>query len=193
MRFRDCFTIDLYARSNRRFGAGALLRKLIFNCGYRVVVYYRIATYLGKVRFPRRLAALMGSLILVRLCRVPGVEIRMKDEIGAGILMYHPHDIVLGVGCRIGRNVTIYNGVTLGARTLKTIDENKEVGGRYPVIENGVTIFAGAKIIGPVTIGENSIVGTNSVVNRSFPANSVIAGSPGRVVGERGGTGTDMS
>ena len=84
----------------------------------------------------------------------------------------------------IGKNVTIYNGVSLGARTRQVLDENKNDNTRYPTIENGVTIFSGAKIIGPVTIGKDFIVGANSVVNTSFPANSVIAGVPAQLIGK---------
>jgi len=185
MKFRDCLTADVYARTNKRLSFGDLFKKLICDCGYRVVVYYRIAMFLRKGRYPKRLGRLLCSLILMRLCRVPGVEFRTKYEIGEGLLMYHPHDIVLGAGCRIGKNVAIYNGVTLGALTLKAIDKNKDVSIRYPVIEDGVTIFSGAKVIGPVRIGKNSIIGANSVVNDSFPENSVIAGIPAKLLNKR--------
>ena len=187
MRFRDCLTADLYARKAIRLSLGDMLKQLVFDCGYRVVVYYRVAIFLREVRYPKLLGRLLCSLILMRLCRVPGVEFRTEHEIGEGLLMYHPHDIVLGAGCRIGRNVTTYNGVTLGALTLKAIDKNKDISTRYPVIEDGVTIFSGAKVIGPVRIGKNSIVGANSVVNDSFPENSVIAGVPAILLKKRDG------
>ena len=61
-------------------------------------------------------------------------------------------------------------------------DDCKEQENRYPIIGDNVTIFPGAKIIGPVTIGDNCIIGANSVVNKSFPANSIIAGSPARLI-----------
>ena len=162
-----------------------MIRELIFNPGYRVVVYYRIAVYLRGRRFPRLIAALLSKLIMVRLMRVPGVEIRTVFDIGKGFSVFHPHDIVIGAGSRIGENATIYNGVTLGARTLRGEDEEQDVGRRYPTIGSGVTIFSGAKIIGPVTIGDNSIVGANSVVTESFPANSIIAGAPARLIRTR--------
>lgn len=74
--------------------------------------------------------------------------------------------------------------MTLGARSLVTHDDVEEAGSRYPTLEDGVIVYSGAKLIGPITIGANSIVGANSVVTRSFPAGSVIAGAPARLVHE---------
>jgi len=123
MIFFDCFTIDLYSRTQQRKPAGALIRELIINPGYRVVVYYRIALYLKGRRFPRRIAALLSKLIMVRLMHVPGVEIKTVFDIGKGLSLFYPHDIVIGAGSLIGENVTIYNEVTLGARIMRDEDE----------------------------------------------------------------------
>ncbi len=180
--FFECFTIDSRSRTGRTPPLGMLIRRMTFEPGYRAVVYYRISLYLKSVRFPRRLAFLGSRLILMRLNRVPGVEIRTNIPIGEGLSVHHAHDIVIGAGARIGKNVTIFNGVTLGARTLQEEDEEKDSANRYPTIGHGVTIFPGAKIVGAVEIGDNSVVGANSVVNRSFPAESIIAGSPARLI-----------
>ena len=181
--FRDCFTADLYARTDKRYSWFRLLGRMIFNPGYSVVVNYRLARYYKKSSLP--LTSWLGKLMLASLSRTPGVEIRTDTDIGVGLLICHPHDIVIGEGSKIGKNVTIYNGVSLGARTLMKVDDNKQVNSRYPIIEDGVTLFSGSKIIGQVTIGTNSIVGANSVVNRSFPADSVIAGVPARQVNKK--------
>lgn len=185
MKFRDCFTIDLRARTAGPFFFSVICKRLILYPGYRTVVYYRIARYLKKIRFPRRSTNFLGNLLLVRICRIPGVEIGTQHEIGEGLRIHHPHDIVIGRGARIGKNITIYNGVTLGARTLKDLDENTDSTQRHPTIEDGVTIFTGSKIIGNIIIGKNSIVGANSVVLDSFPPNSIIAGAPARLVRKR--------
>lgn len=180
MNFFDCFTIDIKARNEK-----LTLRRLLFSLPYRSVVLYRIASWFRDSQLPRVVRNLIANHILYKLSKAPGVEINTKQTIGSGLSLTHPHDIVIGEGVRIGKNVTIYNGVTLGALTLKAIDKNKDVSTRYPLIEDGVTIFSGAKVIGPVSIGKNSIIGANSVVNDSFPENSVIAGIPARLLNKR--------
>lgn len=182
--FFDCFTIDLKSRHPHRYTLAELVGKFILKSGYRVIVYYRMAMYLRRVRFPRWIARLVAALLLVRIARVPGVEIRAVNEIGPGLVMFHPHDIVIGVGARVGRNVSIYNGVTLGAKTFEYLSVQHKVLRDYPIIEDNVTIFSGAKLIGPITIGRNSIVGANSVVLESFPAGTILAGVPARMVGK---------
>ena len=97
--------------------------------------------------------------------------------------MSHSYNIVIGYGAKIGSNVTICNGVTLGAKTLLKYDTIKDKSSRYLTIENGVILFSGAKIIGPVVIGKNSIVAANAVVNHSFPPHSIIGGFPARQIG----------
>lgn len=184
MRWRECFTSDVFARSEQRFGIRIMIRRLLLDPGYRVIVYYRLAMRLKRSTRLGRFCELLGNLLLVRLARVPGVELFTQYEIGEGIFFAHPHDVVVGKGTRIGKKVTIYNGVTLGAKNLMYHDTNKEITMRYPTIEDGVTIFPGAKLIGPITIGQNSIVGANSVVMDSFPKNSIIAGVPARLIGK---------
>jgi serine O-acetyltransferase len=186
MKFSDCFTLDYHAHTGIKLSFTECFWELLFDPGFRVVVYYRVALFLKSLTFPRRTAHVLGDLLLMRLIRVPGVEFRTQCVIGEGLLIYHPHDIVIGKGVKIGKNVTIFNGVTLGARTLLAEDTCREKDNRYPDIGNNVTIFPGAKIIGPVTIGDNCIIGANSVVNKSFPADSIIAGSPARLIRIRG-------
>jgi serine O-acetyltransferase len=173
MKFMDCFVFDLKEPKGDRM---YIIKRLIFDINFRVLVYYRLFMYLKKIR----LLKVFGILLQNRISRIPGVEILADTEIGKGFSIQHPHDIVIGKGAVIKENVTIYNGVTLGARNIKVLDENTE--NRYPIINSNVTVFPGAKVLGNVTIGSNSIIGANSVVLDSFPENSIIAGNPAKLL-----------
>lgn len=96
-------------------------------------------------------------------------------SIGKNLKMPHPQNIVIGSGCIIGENVTIYHDVTLGQNH-----------GEYPVIGNDVVIYAGAKIIGAIKIGNGAIVGCNAVVNKDVPANAIVGGVPAKIIKYRG-------
>ena len=104
-----------------------------------------------------------------------GIEIHPGARLGKKIFMDHGMGIVIGETAEIHDNVTIYHGVTLGGVSLST-------GKRHPTIERNVIIGAGAKILGNITIGENSKVGANSVVLKDVPADSVVVGIPGRII-----------
>ena len=83
--------------------------------------------------------------------------------------------VVIGETCEIGDNVTVFQGVTLGGT-------GKEKGKRHPTIKDNALIATGAKVLGSITIGENSKIGAGSVVLKEVPANSTVVGIPGRVV-----------
>ena len=168
----SCFYYDIRGKKRSLF---FLLKRYILDINYRSVVYYRIGSHFKKRSFTR----ILGKLMINRLARIPGVEIRTIHKVGKGFSVQHPHDIVVGHGAVIKDNVTLYNGVTLGA----SLDPGEdEISGRYPTIHENTVIYPGAKIIGPVEIGRNCIVGANSVVLTSFPDNSVIAGVPAKLI-----------
>ena len=93
--------------------------------------------------------------------------------------------IVIGETTEIGNNVTVYQGVTLGGT-------GKDVGKRHPTIEDDVMISAGAKVLGPLTIGKGSKIGAGSVVLKSVPPYCTVVGIPGRVVKQDGERVADM-
>jgi serine O-acetyltransferase len=104
-----------------------------------------------------------------------GVEIHPGAQVGHRLFIDHGMGVVIGETAEIGRSVTLYHGVTLGGTSL-----NK--GKRHPTLEDNVVVGAGAKILGAITIGENSRIGANAVVVKSVPPNSVVVGVPGQVV-----------
>jgi serine O-acetyltransferase len=106
-----------------------------------------------------------------------GIEISPRCMIGPGIFFPHTSGTVIGAS-KIGRNVTIFQGVTLGARQ---IDMNFDVALR-PELGDFVVIGAGAKVLGGISLGDNVKVGANSVLLQSVPANATVAGVPAREV-----------
>lgn len=104
-----------------------------------------------------------------------GVEIHPGATIGTGVFIDHGSGVVIGETAEVGDNVTIYHGVTLGGTNLNP-------GKRHPTIGRGVTIGAGAKVLGPITVGDGSRIGANAVLVRSVSDDSVVVGVPGQVI-----------
>jgi serine O-acetyltransferase len=104
-----------------------------------------------------------------------GIEIHPGAKIGRRLFIDHGMGVVIGETCEIGDNVTVFQGVTLGGT-------GKEKGKRHPTIMDNALIATGAKVLGSITIGENSKIGAGSVVLKDVPPNSTVVGVPGRVV-----------
>lgn len=143
-----------------------------FSHRFAPVVLARTAFALNRAGW-RRLARLPALVNFIAF----SIEIPVTLEIGPGLILPHPHGTVLGAG-RIGADVTIYQQVTLGA---KISDWSYDLSTR-PVVEDGVTITAGAKVLGPVTLGRNCIVGANAVVISDVGAGQIVGGVPARVL-----------
>ncbi len=123
----------------------------------------------------------LARMISQRCARKTGIEIHPAAKIGRRVCIDHGHGIVIGETTEIGDDVMIYQGVTLGGT-------GKDVGKRHPTIENGVMIGAGAKVLGPITVGRNAKVAAGAVVVKDVEPNSTVVGVPGMTVkidGER--------
>ncbi len=121
-----------------------------------------------------------GSKLLARLIShlargLTGIEIHPAAKIGRRVFIDHGMGVVIGETAVIGDDVTLYHGVTLGGTSL----EKKK---RHPTVGDRVTIGAGAKILGDITIGSDSRIGANAVVVKDVPPNSVVVGIPGQAV-----------
>jgi serine O-acetyltransferase len=107
-----------------------------------------------------------------------GIEIHPGAKIGKGLFIDHGMGIVIGETAVLGRDVIIYQGVTLGGT-------GKGKGKRHPTIGNNVLIGAGSKVLGPIKIGSNTRIGAGSVVLQPVPADSTVVGVPGRAVNKK--------
>jgi serine O-acetyltransferase len=115
-----------------------------------------------------------------------GVEIHPGATIGRRFFIDHGMGVVIGETAEIGDDVMLYHGVTLGGRSL-------EAGKRHPTLGDGVVVGAGAKLLGPITIGARSAVGANAVVVRDVPADSIVVGIPGVARPKKGLAGGDIT
>lgn len=123
----------------------------------------------------------IARYISQRIAHKTGIEIHPGATIGRRVCIDHGSGIVIGETTEIGDDVMIYQGVTLGGT-------GKDIGKRHPTIKEGVMIGAGAKVLGPITVGKNAKVAAGAVVIRDVEENSTVVGVPGEVVridGER--------
>ena len=104
-----------------------------------------------------------------------GIEIHPGATIGKGILIDHGMGVVIGETAEVGDRVTIYHGTTLGGT-------GKEKGKRHPTVGNDVIIGAGAKLLGPIVVGDNAKIGANAVVLKDVPEGATVVGIPGKIV-----------
>lgn len=142
--------------------------------GLHALWFYRVAhwLWLHEWRFWGRYVSQLGRFFT-------GIEIHPGATIGPGFFIDHGMGVVIGETAEIGANVTLYHGVTLGG-----VSWRKEK--RHPTIGDHVVVGAGAKVLGPIVVGEHSRIGANSVVVKDVPAHSVVVGVPGRVRSRRG-------
>lgn len=150
--------------------ARSYLEVILTYSGLHAVWGHRIA----HVFYKRKLYFL--ARVISQLTRfLTGVEIHPAARIGRRFFIDHGMGVVIGETCEIGDNVTVFQGVTLGGT-------GKEKGKRHPTIQDNALIATGAKVLGSITIGENSKIGAGSVVLKDVPPNSTVVGIPGHVV-----------
>ncbi|MDH3237952.1 MAG: serine O-acetyltransferase [Deltaproteobacteria bacterium] len=154
--------------------AQSVLEILFCYPGFHAVRFHRAAHWLWErnLRFPARLLSHVSRFLT-------GIEIHPGATIGEGFFIDHGMGVVIGETAEIGKNVTLYHGVTLGGTSWQK-------GKRHPTIEDNVIIGANAAILGPIRVGENSKIGSGSVVNKEVPPHSTVVGIPGRVVFREG-------
>ena len=138
--------------------------------GVQAVIFYRLTHFLWRYKL-RWIARFISTLARW----ITGIEIHPGAVIGRRFFIDHGMGVVIGETAIIGDDCMLYHGVTLGGTTWDKVK-------RHPTLKNGVVIGAGAKILGPITLGDNVRVGSNSVVVRSIDDNETVVGIPGRIV-----------
>ena len=145
--------------------------------GMTAIIHHRLAHILHR-QDARLVARLMAEIAHART----GIDIHPGATIGSGFFIDHGTGVVIGETAIIGDNVRIYQAVTLGARHFPADDEGNLVKGdaRHPIIEDEVVIYAGATILGRITIGRGSTIGGNVWLTRNVPPNSVVTQAAAR-------------
>ena len=165
---------DIKAFRDRDPAAKSDLEIYFLYPGFKAIRKYRRANF-----FYRHGHTFIARLISQSAARKTGIEIHPGATIGRRLVIDHGTGTVIGETAEIGDDVLIYQGVTLGGT-------GKDTGKRHPTIGNNVMISAGAKVLGPFKIGDNSRVAAGAVVLEEVPPNSTVVGVPARVVRQDG-------
>ncbi|MBQ2010440.1 MAG: serine O-acetyltransferase [Anaerovibrio sp.] len=169
-RLRSRIKKDIRVIFERDPAARSVIEVVCCYSGLHAIWLHRISHKLylkGWVLIPRMISNLGRFLT--------GIEIHPGATIGEGLFIDHGTGIVIGETAELGRNVTLYQGVTLGGT-------GKEKGKRHPTIGNNVVVASGAKVLGSFTVGDHAKIGAGSVVLKAVPAYATVVGIPGRVV-----------
>ena len=161
---------DIHAVFDRDPAAKNTIEIVLCYPGLHAIWAHRVSHYLYE-----RQCFVLARLVSHVARFLTGIEIHPGATIGKGFFIDHGMGTVIGETAEIGRNVTVYQGVTLGGT-------GKEKGKRHPTIGDNVVVATGAKILGSFTVGNDSKIGAGSVVLSEVPPHSTVVGIPGRVV-----------
>lgn len=173
-RFIETVNNDVDSVRERDPAAKSKMEVLFLYSGVHALVAYRVAhkLYLSKHYFPARLISQVAR-------GITGIEIHPGATIGKGLFIDHGMGVVIGETTEIGDDCTLYQGVTLGGT-------GKDTGKRHPTLGNNIMVGAGAKVLGPVEIGDNAKIAAGAVVLRDIPENSTAVGIPAKIVRQSG-------
>ena len=161
---------DIKAVKNRDPAARNVLEVILLYSGFHALFTYRIAHFFCRIHF-KFIARLLSQIAKF----LTGIEIHPAAKIGKGLFIDHGSGVVIGETAEVGDNCTIYQGVTLGGT-------GKDKGKRHPTLGNNVMVGSGAKVLGPLKIGDNVKIAANAVVLQDIPSDSTAVGVPARVV-----------
>jgi serine O-acetyltransferase len=162
---------DLETAAKRDPAARSRLELLLAYPGLHAVWLHRLAHRMWAnpgLRLPARLLSHLNRWLT-------GIEIHPGAQIGRRFFIDHGMGVVIGETAEVGDDVMLYHGVTLGGRESRRVK-------RHPTVRDGVLIGAGARVLGPIVVGEGAQIGANAVVVKDVPAGAVVVGVPGRVL-----------
>jgi len=170
-RIRQLLDTDLNAAFEGDPAARSLDEVLVCYPGISAIIHYRLAHELHKLGLP-----LIARIISELAHSATGIDIHPGATIDEGFFIDHGTGVVIGETALIGRHVRLYQAVTLGAKRFPTDEQGHLIKGsaRHPILEDDVVIYAGATILGRITIGAGSVIGGNVWLTRSVPPNSQI-------------------
>jgi len=174
---------DIQAVFERDPAVRSVIEVVLCYPGFHAMLFYRLAHALWE-----RQLFLLGRFVSHLGRFFTGIEIHPGATIGKGFFIDHGMGVVIGETAEIGDNCTLYHGVTLGGTSWA-----KEK--RHPTLGDNVVIGSGAKVLGPFKVGDNSKIGSNSVVVKEVPENSTVVGIPGKIViseGKKSDQKTDL-
>lgn len=168
------FSKEIKCTKEKDPAAKGYLEIILLYPGLHALISHRIAHAIWNFRL-RFLARYLSQISRF----ITGIEIHPGAQIGDGLFIDHGMGVVIGETTIIGNNVTLFQGVTLGGT-------GKETGKRHPTLGNNVVVGTGAKVLGNITVGDNTYVGANAVVLRSVPSNTTVVGVPGHITKKDG-------
>ena len=168
--FKSLILSDLESVVLRDPATSTKLQAIFFSSGFHAVLCYRFNHFLWQKNwhFLARFLAQMTRFLT-------GIEIHPAAQIGSGFFIDHGMGVVIGETSKIGDNVTIYHGVTLGGTNLFN-EKGKKNGKRHPTVGHHVVIGSGAQILGPIKIGDYAKIGSNAVVVKDVEKNTTVIG-----------------
>lgn len=167
-------------RACGRSGAWPMLRRALGDRTFRCLATLRLCQALARRRLGRALLLVPARLLHRWACGRAGIDLPWRTDVGPGLAIMHGWGLVVNGAARIGRNVTLFHGVTLGRRDRIAPDGTRET--RSPVIEDEVWIGPHAVIVGGVTVGRGSRIAAGAFVTEDVPPRSVVVGNPAAVV-----------
>lgn len=180
MTWKECKYL-IVSDIKREIRSVSLSRFLYYYCikeSIKVSVWLRLGSYLmTKKSLIPRLLYYFVKVYYKHIEHKTGIQVPIGTQIAEGLKFFHHGCIIIAMSAKIGKNASIHQGVTIGR-----VFAGAKAG--VPTIGDNVVIFAGAKLLGNITVGNGAVIGANAVVVKDVPANAVVAGIPAKVISE---------